>query len=239
MKGLFITGTDTGVGKTVVTAILALGLRKLNLNVCPVKPVSTGGIEENGHYISEDAEFYQKVTGVPESLVALSPLCFKKPASPHLAAGVEGQVIKLPDLLSPLETLSKKYDGLIVEGVGGWLVPLSAHSLVADFAKLLQMPVIIVSANRLGSINHTLLTITAIRGMGMEPLGVIFSSTHPDIDPEIVENNVSTIVEIGAVPVLGTLPYLAPYLLHNNQPEGLWAAVKDEIQWNKIIPLVQ
>jgi dethiobiotin synthetase len=235
MNGLFITGTDTEIGKTIITTLLALGLRQLGINVCPVKPIASGGIEQDGHLVSEDALFYKRILSLPSTANELCPVCLKKPASPHLAARLEGKTITPDDLLAPLQALSAAYAGLIVEGIGGWLVPIAPAYLVADFAHELQLPVVIVAPTTLGTINHTLMTITAIRGMGMQPLGVLFTSPMPDIDVDIAEDNVATIEEIAKIDILGNVPYVEPALLREGQAEALYEKIKDHISWDKIM----
>ncbi|MBN2327612.1 MAG: dethiobiotin synthase [Candidatus Omnitrophica bacterium] len=201
MDGLFITGTGTEVGKTIVTALLALGLRKQGLNACPVKPVASGGVIEQGEYVSTDAQVYRRFSGVYETASRLNPVCFKHPASPHLAAQMARQTIDPEILRNSLNRLAKKYDILLVEGVGGWLVPLTFYYKVADFARDLRLPVLLVSANRLGSINHTLLTLESIRFRGIKPAGVIMTNPQPVSDAAIVENNIETIERVGQVDI--------------------------------------
>lgn len=238
MDGLFITGTGTEIGKTIVTALLALGLRKQGVNACPVKPVASGGVIIQGEYVSSDAQVYRRLSGVYESASRLNPLCFKDPVSPHLAAQMTRQSIEPEVLRNSLNRLAKKYDVLLVEGVGGWLVPLTYYYKVADFARDLHLPVLLVSANRLGAINHTLLTLESIRFRGIKPAGVIFTHPEPVSDAAVAENNIETIERVGQVDILGNIPYLGEDIEHNETSESLWPQVEDDIQWKKIYQIL-
>lgn len=238
MKGIFITGTDTEIGKTVATSLLARGLRERGTAVCPVKPVATGGLRKGNSLISEDVQFYKKVTGIEEDESALCSVCLEKPASPHLAARLEGKTIETGKLIEFMETLSLKHDGLLVEGIGGWLVPLAPDFLLADFAKKLNIPIIVVSANQLGTINHTLMTLATIRGMGMNPQGVIFTNPTPDTDKEIAKNNISTICEIGNIDILGNIPYLQPTDFEKDNLNKLMESIQEVFAWDRITTIL-
>jgi dethiobiotin synthetase len=234
MKGVFLTGTDTEIGKTLVSCCLTIGLRQLGLHICPIKPLATGGVEPEGITVSEDALVYQLLAGVEESASELSPFCLKKPASPHFAAKLEGKKIQPNKLTESIESIRDKYDYTIVEGIGGWMVPITNTYFVSDLAQEIDLPVIVVSANRLGTINHTLLTLEAIRSVDIEPAGVLFTNLTQDGDPEIAQNNIETIKKIGKTQILGNIPYLGDNLLQNENAESLWPKIKDSIQWSKV-----
>lgn len=234
MNGLFVAGTDTEIGKTLVTAILACGLLKLGVNACPVKPIASGGIEENGVLVSVDAKVYQRFSKISEPASVLSPCCFRHPASPHLAAEMERKTIDPEKARDALNRLAEKYDSLLVEGIGGWLVPITYSYTVADFARDLGLPVLLASANRLGTINHTLLTLESIRARGIEPAGVIMTHPSPASDIQIAENNIETIRRLGRVEILGSIPYLGKNIENTESAETLWLRVKDTIQWRRI-----
>lgn len=234
MKGLFITGTDTGIGKTVVTSCLTIGLKKMGFSVCPVKPVATGGVEPEGWLVSEDALVYQLLADVQETASELSPYCLKKPASPHLAAKLENKKFQLSKIRESLRILEQRYQYLLVEGIGGWKVPITTKYFVSNLAVDLGLPVIVAAANRLGAINHTLLTLESIRSCEIEPAGVIFTQPVLLDDPEISENNIETVKTLGNVKILGNIPFLGDNLLQSETSESLWIKVKDNIQWSKI-----
>lgn len=173
-KSLFITGTDTDVGKTVICACLARYLSREGINVGIQKWVSTGNKNT-----SDDIDYCLSMLGRkkeeldPPSL--LHPYTFDFPASPHLAAELEGRKINIDKIVESYHTLVRKHDFLIVEGVGGVLVPLSRDRLLIDLVAELAIPVLIVTHSGLGTINHTLLTIEALRKRNIDILGMVFN----------------------------------------------------------------
>lgn len=234
MRGFFITATDTGVGKTLVTSILTLGLRQMGLNVCPLKPIGTGGIEQEGRYISEDAQVYRQLTGIEEPASVLNPICFRYPASPHLSSEMEEKAVRVIDVLRAIKQVGERYELLVVEGVGGWLVPIKKEYCIADFANELGLPVLVVSANRLGAINHTLLTLESIRARGSHPAGVIFTDPASKKDPAISRNNIETVQRLGRVEILGEIPFLGKDIERKGTAEKLWQHVKENVRWERI-----
>jgi len=235
MRGFFITGTDTEIGKTLITALLAAGLRARGISCCPVKPLGAGGEMAEGRRISEDAIVYRNLGGMGEPLALLNPRCLERPASPHFAAELERITLAPGDLLAPLRVLAERYDYLLVEGIGGWLVPVTYDYSVADFARDLGLPVLVVSANRLGTLNHTLLTLESIRGWGLETAGVVFTHPYPGGEADMAANNVETIRRMGRVEILGTIPYLGERIEESSYPETVWNTVKDCFSWERII----
>jgi dethiobiotin synthetase len=165
MKGLFITGTDTEVGKTVITAAIAAGLRARGNNPKAVKPLATGSGGPG-----EDATAIAKAAGHAPAVFA----CFPEPASPERAARQANIELDDDGFLNWMR--AQQGDPLLVEGVGGWAVPLTASLTVEDLAMALNLPVIIVSANRLGMLNHTLLTAEAVRESGLPLAGVVVNN---------------------------------------------------------------
>jgi len=238
MNGFFIAGTDTEIGKTLITALLTLGLRRRGVNVCPVKPIASGGIMMDGALASPDALVYKRFCGINESVHNLCPVCFKHPASPHLAAEMEGQVIEPQKAIEALDTLHEKYPALIVEGIGGWLVPVTYDYSMADFAVDLNIPVILVSANKLGTLNHTLLTIESIRNRGMKLAGIIITHPAPPADQNIALNNIETIERIGKTEILGNIPYLGQDIEEKESAASLWPQIQDAFQWQIIHQLL-
>ena len=165
MKGFFITGTDTEVGKTMVTACLSAAFKSRGRNPTAVKPLATGSAPPG-----EDAETISAAAGHPPKVFA----CFPEPASPERAA-IEAN-IELDDEGFMNWMRAQRGDPLLVEGVGGWAVPLTSSLTVEDLAMRLSMPVIIVAANRLGMLNHTLLTAEAVRSCGLPIAGVVINN---------------------------------------------------------------
>ncbi len=206
-KGIFITGTDTGVGKTFVAAGLIKAIRGKVINVCPMKPVETGCKIKNGKLVPADAVKLLKASGIEESLDAVNPYRFRQPLAPAVAAENEGVVIKRSKIISAYKRLLKTHDFIVIEGAGGILTPIHKEYLCIDMIKDLALPMIIVSKPGLGTINHTLLTIEAARSRGVNLHGVIINNAA-DKGKDLSENSNPEIIErIGRVPILGIIPY--------------------------------
>ncbi len=188
MKAVFITGTGTGVGKTVVMRCLAGYLKELGFNVVTQKWIETG---------------LKDVSGVPKGRnVAYA---FKTACSPHLAARIEHRKIDKKKIIDSFKSLSCDFDFVLVEGIGGALVPISEKEFVIDIARNLKLPVIVVAENKLGAINHTLLTLEALKKRGLKVLGLIFNNLKKE-DPRIVRDNPRVIKTLSKCEVLGVLP---------------------------------
>lgn len=207
-KGIFITGTDTGVGKTFLTIGLLRALQNMGFNVCPMKPVETGCGTVNGRLVPADALKLVCAIEADESLKLINPYRFKQPLAPAVAAELEGAVIRKQDIISAYKQLSKKYDITIVEGAGGIMVPVYRKYLFLDLIKDLNLPVIIVARPGLGTINHTLLTIEAARNKGLRILGVIINHSVKIKDDLSVRTNPDVIEKLGGLPLLGIVPYM-------------------------------
>jgi dethiobiotin synthetase len=175
-KGLFVTGTDTGVGKTLVSCALIRLLREEGVNAAGFKPISCG--MDDGRW--SDAEALRAAAGTgagTESLDSTCPLRFKAPLAPTLAAAAEGQRVHLDVARRALAAMNERREAVVVEGVGGWLVPLDEKTLVADFAVELNWPVLVVGRAGLGTINHTLLTVRDVERRGLPLAGVVLSDS--------------------------------------------------------------
>src|SRR5436305_14403039 len=162
-KGLFVTGTDTGVGKTVVTGLLARILRKQGLRVGVMKPVETGCPREGDQLAPQDALFLRRISGCTAPPEVVTPYAFAEPLAPAIAAELAGCSIELSHIRSCYEQLLTQHDYVLVEGAGGLLVPLTAQHTMHDMAVALGLPILVVACNKLGTINHTALTVTVVR----------------------------------------------------------------------------
>lgn len=207
MNGLFITGTCTNVGKTVITAALLKAFLLQQKECIVAKPFQTGcddNIPDIDTYIEATSITYSK-----EDLALACPYAFKDPCSPHLAASNTGAVISLEHTLSSLEQLAEKYDVTLVEGAGGILVPLTEHKTMLDFAAMLKMPILLVSANILGCINHTLLTVEAIKNRGLEIAGIVMKEITPRTpeDSFIRDDNPRIIEKLSGIKIQAEIPY--------------------------------
>ena len=172
--GIFITGTDTGVGKTVIAAGLALVLRSRGIKVGVMKPVATGCYGLEKRLISQDAVYLMEAAE-NEYPAYTSPSRFRNPLSPNVAAMLEKKEVDLNQIRAAYKELQKNYDFIIVEGIGGLLVPLAKDYYVANLIREFQLPMAIVSKSGLGTINHTLLTVDAALIRGFDIRGIIFN----------------------------------------------------------------
>jgi len=196
LPSLFVTGTDTGVGKTVVTALIAKTYQKLGLKAAPFKPVATG---------PSDALFLSKATTVPTETISLYH--FKLPLSPHLAAQKEKQKISLKKILAAFKQRQAEYDAVIVEGVGGVFVPLNEKDYLLDLIELLNLPVIVVTKPTVGTLNHTLLTVSACAERDIFLAGLIVNN-YP-LKPSLAEElNLKELPRLTKLPLLGVIPQI-------------------------------
>ena len=199
---IFVTGTGTEVGKTVVAAAIARTAASAGRRVAVFKPCVTG-LEEEGE---PDHELLRRAAGSDQSDEEIAPYRYRPPASPHLAAAMAGEEIDTDRLLAAARAAANGADFLVCEGVGGLLVPLSASYLVRDLAVALGYPLVIAASPGLGTINHTLLSVEAARAAGLEVASVVLTP-WPGEPSEIERSNRETIAAIGDVAVQ-TLPPL-------------------------------
>jgi dethiobiotin synthetase len=207
--GLFITGTDTGVGKTLVACGLAALLRHRGYRVGVMKPAETGCVEKNGKLFPEDAFYLKQASGCDEPLEKICPYRLRDPLAPSVAAEREGVKIDISLLERLYGEISSAHDITLVEGAGGLLVPLLPHYTYADLAKLLKLPVLVVAANRLGAINHLLLTLEHASYRGLRVLGYVLNRLDNQLSLA-AETNRETLLSLTAVPCMGEIPYLSP-----------------------------
>jgi dethiobiotin synthetase len=207
MSGYFITGTDTGCGKTEASLGLMARLQSQGRRVLGMKPVATGCERRPEGLRNQDAERLLARGSTPAPYGLVNPYAFAPPIAPHLAAGAVGIEITLTAIKQAYRSLSGEADQVIVEGVGGWRVPLGPDLFVSDLPKALGLPVILVVGLRLGCINHALLTGERIRGDGCVLAGWIANQ----IDPEMLERdaNLATLAALLDAPCLGVVPWLA------------------------------
>jgi dethiobiotin synthetase len=211
-KGLFVTGTDTGVGKTIVAAGLTASLRKSGFDIGVMKPIETGFSLR-----ASDAAFLKKMAGVKDSLDSVCPYRLKHPLSPSTAAKIENVSIRFERIARAYGRLLQDHQALLVEGAGGLLVPITREKMMADLALYLKLPILIISRTGLGTINHTLLSVEVARQRGIEVAGVIFNHLGPRRG--LAERtNPSVIRHFLDVPILGEIPY-APFLKRRG-PDG-------------------
>ena len=207
MKSFFITGTDTGVGKTIVGAGIAGVLRRSGKRVGVLKPFESGCSNSGGELIPEDAVFLKKLSGCTEDIDVICPYKMKHPLAPGVAAEMEGVSIDLDRIRSCFKTLEKNYETVLVEGAGGLMVPIAGDLLTSDLIKLLGLPTIIVSRLSLGTINHTLLTVRHALDCGLSVAGIILNQITPEIG-KAEETNPKVIKRFSGISVLGRIPFI-------------------------------
>ena len=205
-EAVFIAGTDTGIGKTHVACSLLHALRAAGYAACGMKPVASGCLETPEGLRNDDALALLAAGAAVELPYALmNPVALRDPLSPHLAAAHDGVEITLAPLRAAFEQLSARHPKVVVEGVGGWLVPLAPGLFASDIAKQWQLPVILVVGLRLGCLNHAQLSARAILEDGCHLLGWIGNAVDPAMDAP--EENLATLRELLPAPCLGVLPH--------------------------------
>jgi dethiobiotin synthetase len=206
--GIFITGTDTGVGKTLVTAALALHLKKRGLSVGVMKPIETG--VPAGREAQSDTGRLRSIIESEETPGAISPYSFELPVAPLTAARMRGLSINLGTISKIYHLLSSRYDCMVVEGVGGVHVPITPSDNVMNLIKHLRLPVIVVGRAGLGGINHALLTVEALRRQKIRMIALVLNRTHP-VRSALARIQERSTLEIlrkqSGIPVIGPLPY--------------------------------
>jgi dethiobiotin synthetase len=205
---VFIAGTDTGIGKTHVSCALLHALRAAGRDAVGMKPVASGCEQTPAGLRNEDALALQAAgpAGVPYA--AINPVSLRAPLSPHLAATRDGVTVTLPPLTAAFEQLRARHAPVVVEGVGGWLVPLAPGLMAPALAQAWELPVILVIGLRLGCLNHALLSARAIVADGCRLLGWVGNRIDPAM--EAVEENLATLRELMPAPCLGVLPHGEP-----------------------------
>jgi len=205
-RSVFITGTDTGVGKSIAAASLLRALQAQGVRALGMKPVASGCTMSAQGLRNEDAELLRTHGSGAPDYALVNPFALPEPIAPHLAAAQAGVEIRLDPIVAAFAALSTMSQCLVVEGVGGWAVPLSATLMQADLVRALKLPVILVVGMRLGCLNHALLSARAIEADGCELIGWIANT----IDPAMlcVEENLATLRACLPAPCLGVLPFV-------------------------------
>lgn len=212
IRGVFVTGTDTGVGKTRIAGGLLRRLRAAGIDAVPMKPVQTGaGRDARGRLLSPDLDELLAACGLSVTDAErdeLSPYRFEPACSPHLAARLAGRPIALATITAAAARLSARHGSVVVEGAGGILAPLGPARTVLDLAAALALPTVVVGRAGLGTLNHVLLTLAALRGRGVPVAGVVLNEVEPADEASrfVREDNARTLEERGAR-VLARVPF--------------------------------
>ncbi len=209
-KGYFISGTDTGVGKTVVTACLLALYHKRSVDLGVMKPMETGIDPECSSEANSDAKFLLAVSGNQDALEEVCPIRLQPPAAPLQAARMTGQTIAIDSILENFRKLQTRHDQILVEGVGGLMVPLKPDYFITDLIRDMDLPLIIVSRLTLGTLNHTLLTLKTAQSTGIEIAGVILNRSDNNPLNDVEKGQANLIHELSGVPVIGECPFINP-----------------------------
>ena len=227
MKSLFITGTDTDVGKTYVTAGLAVTLRKMKVDVGIMKPFAAGKAQKKG-YKSEDVEILSKAAQVcePESLV--NPQFFAMAASPYTASKSLNVKVKKATVLSSFKKLSKLHQMTLVEGMGGIMTPILKNYYITDLIKEMKLPAVIVTRTKVGTVNHTIMTVKMCQKYKIPIKGIIINNF--DSDGYSVKSLKRDLQNLAGVPILGAIPYI-----EDLSDDSLYKTFKKNIDMKSLI----
>jgi dethiobiotin synthetase len=219
-QGFFITGTDTGVGKTLIAAALIHRFTQQGMKAIGMKPVAAGARPHDGQLLNEDVEQLMAASNVEAPLLLINPYVFDSPVAPHIAASQSGVVMSLDKIKAAFHALAPLADILVIEGAGGFLVPLNDGEDMADLAVSLELPIILVVGMRLGCLSHALLTVAAIEARGLRLAGWVANS----IDPGMAnfEENLASLRQRIDAPCLGVVPWFATLSL-----AAPWSAAMD------------
>lgn len=225
-RGLFVTGTDTGVGKTIIATGMVRLARKAGLRCVAMKPVETGCALRSGVLYPEDGALLVRASGGDITLDECTPVRFSTPASPARAAAMEGARVFLSDLVEHALAVADRADLIVVEGAGGLMVPIEGKLMMIDLIQRLGFPVLLVARSRLGTINHTLLSVEALRHRGIDLKGIVISGSdaNPGPEEEFTVRDISVLVS--PVPVL-MLPHLSSEVV--DDPDRISSAM--EMRW--------
>lgn len=204
-QGFFVTGTDTEVGKTVISVGLINALQQQGLKVAAMKPVASGCQMTADGLRNEDALALQQAADIKTDYQTINPYAFAPAIAPHIAAGQAGVEIDLTKLLRQFQQLQNIADAVVVEGAGGWLVPLNAGQSIADLAVKINLPVVLVVAIKLGCINHALLTAGSIRASGLKLAGWVANDFLGDSQHNAIIDSINSRIN---APCLGVVPRL-------------------------------
>lgn len=220
-KGFFITGTDTEVGKTVATAILLLWMKSQGDNPGVMKPIECGVDPECFSAANSDARFLMETGDIEDSDAEVCPFRFKDPTSPYQASFSAGRSVDLDWIISTFSKLGDRHNCMLVEGIGGLMVPLTSGTVVADLAAKLKLPLILVTRYSLGTQNHTLLTLEAARQKGLSVAGLIFNKTDSKPLSKIEQSQPALLSQWTGLPILAEVPFLEETTVNNLSPDGI------------------
>ncbi len=207
MSGFFFTGTDTGVGKTLIAGAVAKALALQGKRVGVMKPFESGCRRAGKSLIPEDALFLRTMAGSRDNVTLICPYALERPLAPAIAATKQHIRIDLQKITAAFQRLSARHEVMLVEGAGGIMVPITKTHLLIDVVRLLNLPLIVVARTTLGTINHTILTVREATRAGIPVRGIILNSVSPEPD-ESEETNPALIANFTGTPILGKMPHI-------------------------------
>lgn len=234
-RGYFITGTDTGVGKTIVAGGLAALYKDKGLDVGVMKPIATGCKRVNNTLISDDAVFLKRAAEVDDEYGLINPVSLEQPFAPTVAARLSNTKIDIEKIRMAYDSLCERHGYLIVEGIGGLLVPIDEYYFVVDLANEMELPLIVVCRSSLGTINHTLLTISYAREHGLDVKGIIMNESAENCDDVLKKTNADEIKRLTNLPILGMIPFDKRLNVNTFDKEVLLKIFRDNIDKDIII----
>ena len=233
--GIFITGTDTEIGKTVVAGGLAATLKAAGVNVGVMKPIASGGVEQAGRIVSEDAIFLKHAAQVDDALDLINPICLRHPLAPSVAAEIEGVSVDFQQIDEVFAQLCQRHEFMVVEGVGGLAVPICEEMLVADMAQRFQLPLLVVARPNLGTINHTVLTVEFARSYSLELHGIVLNASQEASKGLAEETNPNELARLTHLPILGTVPFDERLQGNTPHPDFLSQFIGEHIDWKGLV----
>jgi dethiobiotin synthetase len=207
-KGFFITGTDTGVGKTLIAGAFIKTIQFLGKKVCGMKPVESGCGRQGEVLVPCDGTFLKQVSHVDEPLILVTPCCLESPLAPMAAAEVDGRDLDISGIGRAFSELSGRYEVLVVEGIGGLMVPITKDYYALDLARELGLPLIVVARPGLGTINHIMLTVHCALRTGLTVAGIVINYGQSPENSLAERTNPKLLSQISPVSLIGTFPYL-------------------------------
>ena len=208
LKGFFVTATDTGAGKTIIARALIKVMQSFDIKVCAMKPIESGCGKEGDVLIPYDGTLLRQAAHMEEPLRLVTPCCLENPLAPFAAAEIEDRTISIDEIKKAYVALRTSYEAIVVEGIGGIMVPVKKDYYVVDLAKEFSLPLLIVIKPGLGTINHTMLTVNYALEAGLEVAGIVINYSRTPENTLAEKTNPKILEEICPVPVIGTFPYL-------------------------------
>jgi dethiobiotin synthetase len=234
-RGLFITGTDTDVGKTVVTGAIAAALVGRGVKPGVFKPIATGCRTTREGLVSQDAEFLSRCADSDLLLSQINPICYHDPVTPSVAIERTKREIDWQAMHLAYTNVRKSSDAMIVEGIGGLMVPLEEDYLLLDLMVDMGLPVVIVAPSRLGTINHTLMTLEICRSRQLRVVGIVLNGYRPETAGIAEETNPRVITEFGNIPMLAVIPYDKSTSVEKGVLGPDVAAAAAALDWREVI----